>query len=179
MALTLLTGGARSGKSALAVRAAAGSGRPVVFVATAEPGDAEFAARIERHRRDRPVGWAVVEEPAALETALRGAPGDACVIVDCLSLWAANLLRSGMSEDAVVDAAARAARAAAGRAGATIAVTNEVGSGVVPGTPLGRGYRDVLGRVNQVWADAADHAALVVAGRVLPLERVDGSSPWT
>jgi adenosylcobinamide kinase / adenosylcobinamide-phosphate guanylyltransferase len=173
MALTLLTGGARSGKSALAVRAAAESGRPVVFIATANAasGDAEFSERIERHRSERPRGWAVVEEPVELETALRAAGGDACVVVDCLSLWVANLLERDLSHDAVLDAASGAARAAAQRPGPAIAVTNEVGWGIVPDNPVGRAYRDLLGRVNQLWAHAAERAALVVAGYVLELER--------
>ena len=174
MPLTLLTGGARSGKSALAIHRAAESGRPVVFVATAEPLDPEFAQRIERHRAERPAGWTLVEEPVALESTIRAAPGDACVVVDCLSLWVANLLERELAEEAALEAARGAAGAAAARAGPTIAVTNEVGSGLVPATPLGRAYRDLLGRVNRIWADAADQAGLVVVGRVLELERWSG-----
>jgi adenosylcobinamide kinase/adenosylcobinamide-phosphate guanylyltransferase len=174
MPLTLLTGGARSGKSALAIQAAAGSGRPVVFVATAEPRDAELAQRIDRHRAERPADWTVVEEPVALEAAIRDAPSDACLVVDCLSLWVANLLDRELSEADALGAARRGAETAATRAGPTIAVTNEVGSGVVPATPLGRLYRDLLGHVNRIWADAAEQAALVVAGRVLELRRWGG-----
>jgi adenosylcobinamide kinase / adenosylcobinamide-phosphate guanylyltransferase len=171
--MTLLLGGARSGKSALAVELARRSGSPVVFVATAEAGDEEMADRIARHRAERPPGWTTVEAPLQLEAALRAAPPDACVVVDCLSLWVANLIEQ--ADGAEIEASAAAAAAiAASRGGETIAVSNEVGLGVVPATPLGRLYRDVLGRVNATWADAADRALLVVAGRALELERVDG-----
>jgi adenosyl cobinamide kinase/adenosyl cobinamide phosphate guanylyltransferase len=94
------------------------------------------------------------------------------VVVDCLSLWAANLLEAGRDDAAVEREAAAVAAAAAGRPGTTIAVSNEVGMGVVPVSALGRRYRDVLGRVNASWAEAADRALLVVAGRSLELERV-------
>jgi adenosylcobinamide kinase/adenosylcobinamide-phosphate guanylyltransferase len=174
MPLTLLTGGTRSGKSALAIQVAARSRRPVVFVATAEARDVELAQRIDRHRAERPADWTLVEEPVALEPAIRAAPGDACVVVDCLSLWVANLLDRELSEAEALGAARCAAEAAAMRIGLTIAVTNEVGSGVVPATRLGRLYRDLLGHVNRIWADAAEHAALVVAGRVLELRRWHG-----
>lgn len=157
--LTLLIGGARSGKSALALKMAEGE---VVWIATAEAGDAEMAARIERHRAERPASWRTVEEPVDLVGALRATPGDACVVVDCLTLWVANT----MDEERAREAAALAAA----RPGKTIAVTNEVGMGIVPATELGRAYRDLLGRVNAIWAEAADQVLLVVAGRTLELE---------
>lgn len=172
MALHVLTGGARSGKSSLAVRAAAESGLAVVFVATAEARDAEFEQRIARHRAERPPNWQLIEESFELELALRAAPADACVIVDCLSLWVANLLERGLAGDAILGAARRSAAWAAGREAPTIAVTNEVGLGIVPDNPLARSYRDLLGRVNAAWVAVADEAALVVAGRTLALE------PW-
>lgn len=171
MALTLLLGGARSGKSALAVRRARALGRPVVFVATAEALDDEMAARIARHRAERDAAWSTVEAPLDLAGALRAAPDAACLIVDCLSLWVANLVERGRAEDEVLEAATEAAGVAADRPAPTFAVSNEVGMGVVPISELGRGYRDVLGRVNAAWATAADAAELVVAGRTLSLER--------
>ena len=165
MGLVLLLGGARSGKSRLAVRLAAESGLPVVFVATGEAGDEEMAERIERHRAERPASWETVEEPLRLRAALEAAPADACLVVDCLSLWVANVL-----ERADVETEATAAAAVArGRTAPTIAVSNEVGLGVVPATPLGREYRDVLGRVNAIWAEAADKSYFVVAGKTLAL----------
>jgi len=168
MGLVLVTGGARSGKSALAVRIAAAQERPVAFVATAQAGDAEMAARIARHRAERPPGWRTVEEPLALRRAIAATPAGDCLLIDCLSLWAANALAAGAA-DAVEEAGCEAAVLAARRAGPTVAVTNEVGMGVVPATPLGRRYRDVLGRVNAAWAAGADQALLVVCGRALVL----------
>lgn len=159
MPLTFLVGGARSGKSSLAVRLAAASGAPVVFIATAEARDAEMADRIKHHRAERPPEWATVEEPLELQAAIEAAPAHACVLVDCLSLWVANLLEHGREPDLRVPV----------RGGPTIAVSNEVGLGVVPATQLGRAYRDVLGRVNAVWAEAADEAYFVVAGKALRL----------
>lgn len=176
MPLTLLLGGARSGKSALALRRARSFGGPVVFVATGEAGDDEMAERIARHRAERPAEWTTVEAPLELAAAIAAAPAQACVIADCLSLWVANLLLRGDDEDAVMTAAVEAARLAAQRRAPTIAVTNEVGMGVVPVHELGRRYRDVLGRVNVAWADAAAEAALVVAGRPLALGENDGNS---
>lgn len=171
MALAVLLGGARSGKSSLAVRRASAWAGPVVFVATGAAGDAEMADRIARHRAERPAAWTTREAPLELEAALAGEAPEACLLVDCLSLWVANLLERGDADGEVEAHAARAASVAAGRPGPTIAVTNEVGMGIVPMHPLGRRYRDVLGRVNATWADAAERAELVVAGRVLPLER--------
>jgi adenosylcobinamide kinase/adenosylcobinamide-phosphate guanylyltransferase len=166
MTLVVLIGGARSGKSSLAVERAARTGQPVVFVATGEAGDEEMAARIEQHRRERPPHWSTVEEPVELGRAVAEAPGADVLVVDCLSLWVANVLERGVVEDA----AAEAARLAAARPGLTIAVTNEVGLGIVPDNELARRYRDVLGRVNAIWAAAAGEAWFVVAGRALRLE---------
>ena len=167
MSLVFLIGGARSGKSSLAVRLAAESGASVVFIATGEPRDAEMAERVDRHRAERPTEWETIEEPVALHGALEGAHRESCVVVDCLSLWVANLLETGVEE--VEEEARAAAAVAVARAAPTVAVTNEVGLGVVPATPLGRAYRDVLGRVNAIWADAADEAYFVVAGKALRL----------
>lgn len=166
--LTVLLGGARSGKSALAVRLARRAARPVVFVATGQAGDEEMADRIARHRAERPGTWTTVEEPLALEAALAAAPPEATVVVDCLTLWVANLA-ARLEGPAVLDRAAAAAAAAAGRPGPTLAVSNEVGSGLVPFDPALRAWRDLLGGVNARWVAAADAALLVVAGRALVL----------
>jgi len=173
MPLTFLLGGARSGKSRLAVRMAAEQEAPVVFVATGEALDDEMRARIELHRGERPAGWDTLEEPIELERTIRAAPEGACVVVDCLSLWVSNALERRPAE-AVEELGAVAARAAAARAGLTIAVSNEVGLGIVPMHPVGRAYRDLLGRVNASWSDAADQAYFVVAGRAFRLERLGG-----
>jgi adenosylcobinamide kinase / adenosylcobinamide-phosphate guanylyltransferase len=168
MALLLLTGGAHSGKSALAVRLAAKQSAPVVFLATAQAGDEEMEARIARHRRERRFSWRTIEEPLSLREAIEGVDGGHCLIVDCLTLWTANALERLGAEEAEARAAA-AADAASPRPGLTVAVTNEVGLGLVPDNPLGRSYRDLLGQVNAIWAAAADRALLVVAGRALDL----------
>lgn len=171
MTLTVLTGGARSGKSAAAVAAAAASGAPVTFIATAEPGDDEMAERIQRHRAERPAHWTTVEAPRDLAGAVAGVDPADTVIVDCLSIWTTNR----MLEDPPVDGAELVAEASglavqlAARPGLAVVVTNEVGSGIVPATPLGREFRDLLGSVNQAVARAADATYLVVAGRLLPL----------
>ena len=167
MTLVLITGGARSGKSALAARIAGRQPAPVTFIATGEAGDEEMAARITRHRAERPPGWRTLEEPLDLGGALATVGDAECALIDCLSLWLANCLRDG------VDPGEHVAAQAARRPGLTIAVTNEVGLGIVPATPLGRAYRDALGTLNAAWARAADHALLAVAGRVLVLSEAD------
>ena len=169
MALTLLLGGARSGKSALAARAAGAWAGPVEVVVTAEARDAEMAARIERHRAERPAGWRTVEAPRELEAALRDADPGALVVVDCLTLWVSNLMELGLDDRRVGELARSAAALAAARPAPTVAVSNEVGAGIVPADALSRRYRDLLGQVNAVWAAAADQALLLVAGRAVPL----------
>jgi adenosylcobinamide kinase / adenosylcobinamide-phosphate guanylyltransferase len=178
MSLVLLLGGARSGKSALAVDLARRRNGPVTLIATGEAGDEEMAERIRRHRADRPAEWAVVEEPVRVGDALTHAPDDAAVVIDCLSLWVANLLGRGDADAAVEQAARDIAAVAAARRSLTVAVSNEVGLGIVPATSLGRRYRDLLGRVNAIWAAAADDVALVVAGRPLRLGSREDVLQW-
>lgn len=170
MPLTFLLGGARSGKSELAVRLAASTSGPVVVIATAEARDDEMAERIGRHRRDRPPRWSTIETPLALAEVVGSPSPDAVVILDCLSLWVANAMEAGKSEDAIVGEAEMVARVLASRPSPSIVVSNEVGLGIVPVNDLARRYREVLGRVNATVARAADRAYLVVAGRALPLE---------
>lgn len=109
MGLVFLVGGARSGKTALALGLAADSGGPVVVVATGEARDEEMAARIERHRAERPQDWSTLEVSVDLTRALAEAPEEACVVVDCLTLWTSNALEAGWSDEAVAEAAAEVA----------------------------------------------------------------------
>jgi adenosylcobinamide kinase/adenosylcobinamide-phosphate guanylyltransferase len=177
--VVFITGGARSGKSQHAERLAADSGRAVVFIATMEPLDDELVLRVARHRANRPDAWLTVEAPRDLLPAMDLVPVHACALVDCLSLWVANrLLEYGdqpaqrdldaleQQLDDEVDALLARAEA---REAPTILVSNEVGAGVVPDSPLGRAYRDLLGRVNQRVSMAASEAWLLVAGRALAL----------
>jgi adenosyl cobinamide kinase/adenosyl cobinamide phosphate guanylyltransferase len=168
--LTLLLGGARSGKSALAVELAAEHPGPVTYLATSPriEDDADLDRRIDAHRAERPAAWTTIEEPHDLVAGLTSA-ADAFVIVDCITLWVSNLLWRGDDERTVTAAAAAAAAMAASRTGPTVVISNEVGLGVHPETELGRQYRDVLGRVNQIWAAGADRALLLVAGRAIAL----------
>lgn len=167
MSLTVLLGGARAGKSALALELARDRGGTVVYVATAEAGDDEMAARIAQHRAERPDGWRTVEEPVALRSVLASVEPDACVVVDCLTLWVANLLAHG---DDVLPEAEAVAELAAGRRGPTIVVSNEVGLGIVPASPVAREYRDLLGAVNAAFVRRAEDAAFVVSGFAIPLQ---------
>jgi adenosyl cobinamide kinase/adenosyl cobinamide phosphate guanylyltransferase len=173
MSLVVLLGGARSGKSILALDLAAAAGARVAFVATGEALDDEMAARIAAHRAERPPDWVTIEEPLELGRALATVDSHATCIVDCLTLWVSNRLRHGDDAGRLTDAAVACAAQAAARPGLTVAVSNEVGLGLVPGTPLGRAYRDVLGTVNRAWVDAAEWAGFVVAGRILRLEGAD------
>jgi adenosyl cobinamide kinase/adenosyl cobinamide phosphate guanylyltransferase len=167
--LTLLLGGARAGKSRLAVRIASSWDGPVTVIATAEARDREMADRIRRHREGRPEHWEVVEEPVELEHAVAGLADEAAGIVDCLTLWVSNLIEVGCPDEEIERRARDAAVLAAARTAPTVAISNEVGSGIVPVNALARRFRDLLGTVNEIWATAASRSALVVAGRILPL----------
>jgi adenosyl cobinamide kinase/adenosyl cobinamide phosphate guanylyltransferase len=168
--LTFLTGGARSGKSSLAVRLATASGLPVVFLATARPeGDEEWHTRLARHRAERPEAWMTVEEPVDLAGAIAAVDPQAALVVDCLTLWVTNMVQAGTADGEVEAVSRKSCQAAVARQGPTVVVSNEVGSSIVPVDPAVRRFRDLLGRVNAVFAASADRAYLTVAGRVLPL----------
>jgi adenosylcobinamide kinase/adenosylcobinamide-phosphate guanylyltransferase len=175
MPLTLLIGGARSGKSSLAVDIGHrhhANGGPVTYIATAPVIDDDMAERIDRHRDERPNTWSTLEEEVDLAGALSSVP-EGLVLIDCLTLWTSNLMWRDHSDDEIRDLATATAQAAAARQAPTVAITNEVGLGIHPETDLGRRYRDVHGWVNQAWASVADPALLLVAGRALPL-----TDPW-
>lgn len=175
MALILVLGGARSGKSGFAEELAGRAGPRVVYVATATVGDQEMARRVAHHRARRPVNWQTVEEPFRPERAVRVYGGEAdAVLVDCLTMWITNLLLDGPerpaedTETLILERARELADAAGPAPARVILVANEVGLGLVPDNPLGRNYRDIAGRVNQYLARRADQVYLVVAG--LPVE---------
>ena len=164
--LTVLLGGARSGKSSLALQLAGRHSPSVTFIATAEALDTDMAARIERHREERPT-WTTIEESRDLVGAIDEVIPSHALVIDCLTMWATNLLLDGHTEDEVLSRSGRAIDAVLRRSGPTIAITNEVGLGIVPATKLGREFRDVLGRMNQQWFTRATNPYFVVAGMIL------------
>ena len=169
---TLVLGGARSGKSRFALELQPSCTR-VSFIATALAGDAEMVERIERHRAERPRHWRTVEEPCELVACLRDACADAdAVIVDCLTVWVANLMLRGDADAHVLKQADELAALLALRSADVTLVSNEVGLGVHPATEDGRHFRDLLGMVNQRVAVAADRVVLMVAGQPLTVKDV-------
>jgi adenosyl cobinamide kinase/adenosyl cobinamide phosphate guanylyltransferase len=171
MAVVLLLGGARSGKSTTAVKLASDSGLPVSFIATAAAGDAEMAERIRRHRESRPAAWKTIEAPLELLEAVRSAAREDFLIIDCLTLWVSNLLEQHAADAEIAVAADEIIQELQGRS--CVVVTNEVGLGIVPVNALARRFRDVLGIVNARFAASADRAVLMVAGRAIELASVE------
>lgn len=186
--LILILGGARSGKSTFAEQLAQRSERSVAFIATATASDEDMRDRIMRHRAARPSHWHTIEEPLKLAEALRQAANVADVILlDCITVWLSNWLFS-LGDPDHVDAAAISSSYTESALGAIeellttltvlgtsktlIAVTNEVGLGIVPAYALGRIYRDVLGRVNQRLATAAANVYLMIAGLGVDIKRL-------
>jgi adenosylcobinamide kinase/adenosylcobinamide-phosphate guanylyltransferase len=160
----LVLGGARSGKSRFALSLQPAGAR-VAFVATAQAGDADLAARIARHRAERPPRWLTVEEPLALAAALKRVTTEAdAVVVDCLTVWVANRLLRGDRDEAVLAEADEIAALIGRRSCEVTLVSNEVGGGVHPETAVGLRFRDLLGLVNQGLAAACDRVTLMVAG---------------
>jgi len=163
-ALTLVLGGARSGKSDHALKLAMAAAPPWVFVATAEPLDAEMQDRIRHHKEIRGEGWVTMEAPIDLAGAKEQVPVDTVMVIDCFTLWLSNLMLGGCNIDHEIGRFDEALRA---RSASTIAVANEVGLGIVPETPLGRAFRDQAGVLNRYLAAIAGKVILMVAG--LPL----------
>ena len=164
--LTLVLGGARSGKSRHAEGLIAALPPPWTYVATAEAGDEEMAARIKSHRERRGAQWRTIEAPRELAKAL-AACGDGPVLVDCLTLWLSNLM---LAEANVEEETAQLEETLAATKGPLVLVANEVGSGIVPSHALGRRFRDMQGVLNQRIAARAERVILMVAGLPLALK---------
>jgi adenosylcobinamide kinase/adenosylcobinamide-phosphate guanylyltransferase len=158
--ITLVLGGARSGKSTVAERLVAEWGEPVQYVATADVLDSDFAARVATHRSRRPPEWTTVEAGADLAATLRSLGAERPLLVDSLGTWVARCPDFAADTDALLDAL---------RPHRSVIVSEEVGLGVHPETEVGRRWRDALGEVNQAVAAAAERVLLVVAGRALEL----------
>jgi len=160
--MLFVLGGARSGKSAFALREAESRGLPLVMIATAEALDEEMASRIQRHREERGSNWTTVEAPIDLESALSQVTPGSIVVIDCLTLWLSNLIHAGkdciQATHQLINALKRHE---------AILIANEVGLGIVPDNALSRLFRDEAGRMNQKVASAADTVVFVAAG--LPL----------
>ncbi|HEY2843685.1 MAG TPA: bifunctional adenosylcobinamide kinase/adenosylcobinamide-phosphate guanylyltransferase [Bryobacteraceae bacterium] len=166
MAVILVGGGARSGKSRWALNRARQCGGGLVYIATAEALDEEMAARIARHRADRGDAFETIEEPLELARAISVAQGDA-IVVDCLTLWLSNRMGSlGRGDDTTEETLA----AAKEKTGEVIFVTNEVGGGIVPDNALAREFRDRSGIMNQRFADAADEVYFMMFGQALRIK---------
>jgi adenosylcobinamide kinase/adenosylcobinamide-phosphate guanylyltransferase len=178
--LTLITGGARSGKSTFAQSLCKGGAR-VVYIATASASDDEMCERIARHRSSRPVCWRTVEEPLAVPDVVRShASGSDFILIDCLTLWLSNLLFEWRDSDpaTVERRACEEARelTEASTQGRVIAVTNEVGSGIVPESSVARQFRDIQGLINQQIARAADAVYLLACG--IPMQIKPNAGGW-
>ena len=170
--ITVVTGGARSGKSRYAVDYGTRYEGSVVFVATAPSLDEDMRRRIAFHRAERP-DWPTIEEPLDFSSTIRETPSGTLVIVDCLTLWVSNLMWRG-DTDADVEAAARRLVDDLRTSSADVVlVTNEVGLGVHPESDLGRRYRDLLGKVNQMLVASCDRALLMVSGRAITLSPIE------
>lgn len=183
LARTLILGGARSGKSTRAEQLLAGH-QDVLYVATGglRDGDAEWAQRVRLHRERRPGSWRTAET-CELEAVLADASDPAPVLIDCLALWLTAVMDEhrawedevwyGGGEAAVTARCEALAKAWAAGGRTAVAVSNEVGMGVVPATAAGRRFRDTLGRLNMAVADASEKVLLVVAGQVLTIKSTD------
>lgn len=169
--IALVLGGARSGKSRYAeTLVGANAERVPIYVATAEAGDEEMAARIAHHRSRRGHAWKTIEEPLALTEALARVAVEDTVLVDCLTLWISNLILAEREIEVEVDALCATITAMGAR---IVLVANEVGLGIVPDNALARRFRDHAGRLNQRLAEIADHVVFLTAGLPIILKAAD------
>ncbi|WP_422343094.1 bifunctional adenosylcobinamide kinase/adenosylcobinamide-phosphate guanylyltransferase [Parasphingorhabdus sp.] len=167
--IALVLGGTRSGKSSFAQNMAEESGNRLVYIATAEALDDEMSDRIAHHKQDRGSRWTTVEEPLDIAAVITAHSNqETTLLIDCLTIWLSNVMLAGQDVATAVDGLAQALSRASG---SMILVSNEVGSGIVPESPLGRQFRDEAGWMNQRIAAAADDVALVTAGLPLWLKR--------
>ena len=166
--VTLVLGGARSGKSRHAERLVRESGRARLYIATGRAWDDEMRQRIKQHQRDRGPEWRTIEAPEALEDAI-GENGDPniAVLVDCLTLWVTNLM---MADEDVAERSKRLVSAVRASSATIVLVSNEVGLGIVPENAMARAFRDHAGRLHQLIAEAADNVHFVAAGLALTLK---------
>jgi len=159
--ITLVLGGARSGKSRYAEWLITTYPKPWIYVATAEARDEEMAERIAAHKARRDTGWQTIEGPRDLAEALRAAPSGAAVLIDCLTLWLSNLMERGADIETQLTGLQEAL---AEKVGTTVIVSNEVGLGIVPDNALARMFRDLQGNLNQRLAAQASRVIMMVAG---------------
>jgi adenosylcobinamide kinase/adenosylcobinamide-phosphate guanylyltransferase len=168
--LVLVLGGARSGKSAFGLKLAGEMPGRKRYIATAEPFDEEMADRIARHRAERAAEWVTIEEPTNIAAVVRGTERAGVMLIDCLTLWLSNLLGTGLDDSAVLAEIEGLAGALAETPSSVVAVSNEVGSGIVPDNALARRFRDMAGVVNRRMAEAASEVYLLTAGIPLKLK---------
>jgi adenosylcobinamide kinase/adenosylcobinamide-phosphate guanylyltransferase len=159
--VTLVLGGARSGKSGYAESLITSGTRPWVYVATAEARDGEMTARIAAHKARRDEGWQTIEAPHELPEALDAAPAEAAVLVDCLTVWLSNVMLAEFDTEKMTE---RLEEALARRKGRTVLVSNEVGLSIVPDNELARRFRDSQGLLNQRLVTRATSVVFMVAG---------------
>jgi len=169
--VTLITGGARSGKSRFAESLAMKQGEPLLYVATAGVGDGEMSERIVRHQERRGAAWQTIEEPYDLVGVLKGHDGwFKAILVDCVTLWLTNLLLKYEDKDAVLEEVRRTVAGFTTLKTPLILVSNEVGMGIVPDNPLGRTFCDLSGEANQILAAAAEEVYVIFSGLPLKLK---------
>ncbi len=167
MPLIFITGGARSGKSTLAVQLAKNLEGKVAFIATAQAGDDEMAERISKHKSSRPKGWRTFEEPLDIPAVIAKAYNYDIIIIDCLTILVSNLLLENDSkndDDEILSRIVELSEIARYTAGTMIIVSNEVGMGIVPDNQLARRFRDLAGRANQIIAESADEVYICFSG---------------
>ncbi len=165
--LSLILGGARSGKSAFAEKLAKSTNRPRAYIATSQAFDVEMEAKIAKHQQDRGPDWQTIEAPLNIVGALAEVSENSIVLIDCLTLWLSNQMHAGADIEVEVTKLLTALSASPNP---VMCVSNEVGMGLVPDTPLGRQFRDAQGRLNRKIAEQADLAVFVAAGLPLTLK---------